>query len=87
MCMATPKESVFIPCGHRCACYTCSMDAFERYKKCPVCQTNLTGVLKKVFDWISKLLNNIIILNKNMKLIFNDLNNLCIIRYKSMISL
>lgn len=44
------KESVFVPCGHRCACYDCAIQTFKNFKKCPVCQTESTDILKKVYD-------------------------------------
>lgn len=48
--MSCPKESVFVPCGHRCVCYDCGMGTFSKYGKCPLCQTKAVALLKKVFD-------------------------------------
>lgn len=48
--MMKPKESVFVPCGHRCSCYECAIDTFKKFKKCPICQTLCTDILKKVYD-------------------------------------
>lgn len=44
------KESVFVPCGHRCCCYKDACDIFNKFKKCPICNKNIEFVLKKVYD-------------------------------------
>ncbi len=48
--MSAPKESVFYPCGHRTACYQCTLEAFNKYKNCPICHTKAEGIIKKVYD-------------------------------------
>lgn len=48
--MSSPKESVFVPCGHRCACYPCALGVFQKFKKCPLCNQISTDILKKVYD-------------------------------------
>ncbi len=50
MCLENPKESVFVPCGHRCMCYECAVKSYEKFKKCPLCQVTSTDILKKVYD-------------------------------------
>jgi hypothetical protein len=44
------SESVFVPCGHRCTCYSCAMLYFQIYKRCPYCKENARTVIKKVYD-------------------------------------
>ena len=49
-CLSKISESVFIPCGHRCICYSCGKEIMEKKKKCPICQVDATFLLPKVFD-------------------------------------
>jgi hypothetical protein len=44
------SESVFVPCGHRCTCYSCAILYFQIYKKCPYCNKEARTIIKKVFD-------------------------------------
>lgn len=48
--MEFPKESVFIPCGHRCCCVRCAENLSEKTKECPICKQKITSLLKRVFD-------------------------------------
>lgn len=50
VCHNDHRESVFVPCGHRCACYRCAVQFFLVYKKCPKCQTASTCIIKKVYE-------------------------------------
>ena len=50
ICKNVTGESVFAPCGHRCACYPCAMRYFESQKRCPKCQEKATSICKKVYD-------------------------------------
>lgn len=49
-CHIVLGESVFSPCGHRCACYKCAMSYFESKKKCPKCNLPSSSICRKVFD-------------------------------------
>ena len=44
------RESVFVPCGHRCTCVACATDVYNRFKKCPICNASIETVLKRVYD-------------------------------------
>ena len=44
------SESVFVPCGHRCACYSCAMLYYQIHKKCPYCKKNARTIIKKICD-------------------------------------
>lgn len=50
LCMDNARESVFVPCGHRCVCYSCGESIMNKYKKCPICNNGCLYLLKKVFD-------------------------------------
>lgn len=50
ICEEITRESVFVPCGHRCCCFKCATNAFDKFKKCPLCQAICTCILKKVYD-------------------------------------
>lgn len=48
--MSNPRESVFVPCGHRCCCIDCAINVYEKFGKCSLCSTKIDCLLKKVFD-------------------------------------
>ena len=50
VCYNNLKESVFYPCGHRCACYNCALIVFTINKKCPKCDMEAKCIIKKVYD-------------------------------------
>lgn len=50
ICNNGTKESVFIPCGHRCTCYYCAEKILKTTKKCYKCQEPVSKVIKKVYD-------------------------------------
>ena len=50
LCHCDKKESVFYPCGHRCACYKCSVYYFEMYKKCPRCNKDSEAIVPKIYE-------------------------------------
>ena len=50
VCHNNLKESIFFPCGHRCACYKCAVIIFEIYKKCPKCNAQASCIIKKVYE-------------------------------------
>jgi hypothetical protein len=50
VCHDKLKESVFYPCGHRCACYNCAVVVFTIHKKCPKCNQKAECIIKKVYE-------------------------------------
>ena len=50
VCHNNLRESIFVPCGHRCTCYNCALIIFEVYKKCPKCNVPSTCIIKKVYE-------------------------------------
>ena len=50
ICHNLPIESVFVPCGHRCACYNCALTFFISYKKCPKCNSDSRTIIKRIYD-------------------------------------
>ena len=49
-CHNNLRESVFFPCGHRCACYNCARLYFAAEKKCPKCKKNAICIIKKIYE-------------------------------------
>ena len=50
LCHCDTKESIFYPCGHRCACYRCAVSYFYINKKCPRCNENSEAIVPKVYE-------------------------------------
>lgn len=50
VCLMKDKESVFVPCGHRCTCYTCGKLIVAQFKKCPICKREIKDFIPKVID-------------------------------------
>lgn len=50
ICQNHLGESVFCPCGHRCACYPCAMKYFEGHHSCPKCNQIATSICRRVHD-------------------------------------
>ena len=50
VCNNNLRESIFYPCGHRCACYNCALIFFEVNKKCPKCKKEAKCIIKKIFE-------------------------------------
>lgn len=46
ICMTSTRSHVFIPCGHLCTCESCAVQAFKKYKKCPICRKPAAMVTK-----------------------------------------
>lgn len=48
ICMEDDKvvQCVFEPCGHACACRSCSEKLLSKRGKCPICNTKVTGCFK-----------------------------------------
>jgi hypothetical protein len=45
VCMHLERASVFVPCAHRCCCVDCASKIFNVKKVCPLCWTDLQGVI------------------------------------------
>ena len=50
LCHCEEKESIFYPCGHKCACYKCALVYFEVNKKCPKCQNDSEAIIPKLYE-------------------------------------
>ena len=50
VCHNNIRESVFVPCGHKCVCYNCAVIVFAVHKKCPKCKKDATCIIKKVYN-------------------------------------
>lgn len=50
VCHNNIRESIFYPCGHRCACYNCAVLVFEVNKKCPKCHREAKCIIKKLYE-------------------------------------
>ena len=50
LCNKHKKESVFFPCGHRCACYRCANLYYAAYNKCPRCNLEAKCVIGKIYE-------------------------------------
>jgi len=47
ICMAAPRESAFVPCGHGHFCDACaSRIAGQQGAICPICRTQITDILR-----------------------------------------
>ena len=42
MCLDKECSTVFLPCGHMCACDSCA----EKVQKCPICNGPIRGTVK-----------------------------------------
>ena len=38
ICLSTPPQSVFLPCGHICCCEACATEVLSRFHRCPMCR-------------------------------------------------
>ena len=57
-CHCNNKESVFYPCGHRCACYKCAALFFKINKKCPKCDIIPEAIVPKIYEQFNDCENN-----------------------------
>ena len=62
--MDSPKNCVFIPCGHECTWYECANDFLERrpdnQKKCIICRENLKSIIKIYLWYLMRMLKGLI---------------------------
>ncbi len=49
ICMSGPRTHVFVPCGHMCACKTCSKKMIRSSNKCPICNQQATASIEVFF--------------------------------------
>lgn len=49
ICCENEKQSVFVPCGHKCCCETCAPKFVNKYK-CPFCKKSVESIIKKVYE-------------------------------------
>lgn len=50
VCLDAPKDSFFVPCGHRATCYTCGLRIWQQDPpNCPICRQRI-GELKMIYD-------------------------------------
>jgi len=49
ICCDKPKQSVFVPCGHKCCCFECA-EKFINKHKCPFCKKSVESIIEKVYD-------------------------------------
>ena len=50
ICMSAPLTHVFVPCGHMCACKSCSETLIENSNKCPICNQQATSSMEVFFS-------------------------------------
>ena len=50
VCHNNLKESIFVPCGHRCVCYNCAVIIFNVAKKCPRCNKEASCIIRKIYE-------------------------------------
>lgn len=47
ICYDSKVDTVFIPCGHMCACHACAVNVLTKFQKqCPICKTVVSNVVK-----------------------------------------
>lgn len=46
ICLGDKSEFAFIPCGHLCICKDCAICVANFDRRCPVCRSNATHVMK-----------------------------------------
>ncbi len=49
ICCEKPKQSVFVPCGHKSCCEKCAEKFVNKYK-CPFCKKSVESIIKKVYE-------------------------------------
>ena len=42
VCLAADGVMAAVPCGHRCACKTCSATLAQLHQPCPLCRSSVT---------------------------------------------
>ena len=49
VCMDKSVQSIFLPCGHFCACEDCSATLMQSEKNCPICRGKIHGLQRVYF--------------------------------------
>ena len=49
ICWVAPRTNVFVPCGHLCACMSCSKTIIGSTTKCPACNQTATASIEVFF--------------------------------------
>ena len=49
ICCENQKESVFVPCGHKCCCLGCAKKFINKHK-CPFCKKSVESIIEKVYE-------------------------------------
>jgi len=50
ICLEEPKTHVFVPCGHVCACKSCSSQAMKTNTSCPICRGAVSQSIQLYFS-------------------------------------
>ena len=45
VCLDSPKTTVLLPCGHKCACAACASGIIGSLRTCPICRVAITGTV------------------------------------------
>ncbi|PWA72829.1 Ankyrin repeat-containing protein [Artemisia annua] len=46
ICLDSPVEGAFIPCGHMAGCMSCLTEIESKKRGCPVCRTNIDQIIR-----------------------------------------
>lgn len=46
ICLHSKREYAFVPCGHLCVCWDCSISVANLDGRCPLCRVNATHVMR-----------------------------------------
>jgi len=46
VCLNADRNAIFAPCAHKCCCIKCASEIAEKKKFCPLCWTELEGVIE-----------------------------------------
>ncbi len=45
ICLDSPSEKIFLPCGHKCTCGDCSDELRKFSNSCPMCRRDIQGII------------------------------------------
>lgn len=47
ICLEEDKLNIILePCGHNCVCLQCAKEIIKNNMECPICRTQVTGMMK-----------------------------------------
>ena len=49
ICMDAPSDTILMPCFHKCVCYRCATEMWQKSKTCPECSKTCSS-FKHIFD-------------------------------------